>query len=113
MRVRFRILLFEGDRRLKRSDLKDRKDPLGLGMRYITEFKYLEATKWLLIAEDSWERYILLGLINLALGQEEQAKEFLEAADQYPKRTELSIAVESPEEGFFKKIRRASEITPL
>lgn len=113
MRVRFRILLFEGNRRLRKSDLKDRKDPLGLGMRYITEFKYLEATKWLLIAPDSWERYVLLGLINLALGQEEQAREFLEAADLYPKTTAYRIAVERPEEGFSKEIKRASEVIRL
>ncbi len=93
MRVRFRILLFRGGKALRKRDLLSRKDPLGLGMRYILEFKYLEASKWLLLAEDSWEKYTLLALINLALGQKESAEEFLLQARSCSRVTDLKIAV--------------------
>ncbi len=68
-------------------------------MRYITEFKYLEATKWLLIAEDCFERNLLLGLVNLALGQEEQAQEFFESARGQRRLTDIDILVDFPDEG--------------
>jgi len=89
MRVRFRILLFRGGKALRKRDLLSRKDPL----RYILEFKYLEASKWLLLAEDSWEKYTLLALINLALGQKESAEEFLLQARSCSRVTDLKIAV--------------------
>ncbi|WP_457601326.1 hypothetical protein [Hydrogenivirga sp.] len=98
MRVKFRISLYRGDRRLRRSDLRDIKDPLWVGIRYITEFKYLEATKWLLIAPDCYEKYLLLGLVNLSLGQEEQAQEFLSCTEGRERLTDLRIFLEKPEE---------------
>ncbi|SHK50483.1 hypothetical protein [Thermocrinis minervae] len=85
MRVAFRIVLEEKGKRLTKEDLKDKKDPFHIGLRYITEFKYLEATKWLMLAPDSYEKYYLLYLLNLALGQEEQAKEFERIYQYYPK----------------------------
>ncbi len=98
MRVKFRILLCIQGKRLKRSDLKGFKDPLYIGMRYITEFKYLEATKWLLVSPDSWERNALLGLINLALGQREQAQEFMKDLDRLNRLTDIEVLVEFPQE---------------
>ncbi len=98
MRVRFRILLFESGKRLNSKDLKGKRDPLYIGMRYITEFKYLEASKWLLLAEDCKEKFLLLYLVNLALGQEDQAKEFLEKARTQTKRTKVEIFIERPGE---------------
>jgi len=86
--------LWRKGRRLRRSDFEGEKDPLLKGMRYVTEFKYLEATKWLLIAQDCYEKYFLLGLINLALGQEEQAKEFFENLKETQPITDIEILVE-------------------
>ena len=97
MRLSFRIAIYEGDRKLKKADFKDKRDPLSVGMRYVTEYKYLEATKWLMIAPDCWEKYILLGLINLALGQEQQGWEFLLEAKDYPRATSYGIALEKPQ----------------
>ncbi len=82
-------------------------------MRYITEFKYLEATKWLLIAPDCYERYLLLGLINLALGQEDQAREFLESLEGTPRCTDISVFVERPEEGTKKEVRGLPDLVEL
>ncbi len=97
MRVRFRIAFFRGNKRLRKSDLSGSKDPLIVGMRYVTEFKYLEATKWLLIAEDCWEKYTLLGLINLTIGQREQGEEFLSQAEGKDRKTDVRIVLEYPE----------------
>ncbi len=96
MRVKLRILLYRDRKRLRKSDFAGLRDPLSVGMRYITEFKYLEATKWLLIAPDSRERSLLLGLINLALGQREQALEFLEGLGSKERLTEIEVVVELP-----------------
>ncbi len=113
MRVRFRISLYEDDKRLRKSDFAGRKDPLSVGLRYITEFKYLEATKWLLVSPDSWEKYILLGLINLALGQEEQAHEFLNLSESNERATGYRVFVENPENGFVKEIKKPADISGL
>lgn len=99
MRVRFRISLLRQGKRLKRIDLSGLKDPLWVGMRYVTEFKYLEATKWLLISEDSWEKYALLSLVNLSLGQEEQARDFMLQAEGREKATDVKFIVENPNAG--------------
>ncbi len=113
MRVRFRIQLYEGDKRLRKQDLFDRKDAFGVGIRYITEFKYLEATKWLLLAPDSWEKYVLLSLINLSLGQVEQAQEFLEMAVGFEREKELRIEVSFPERGKSIEINDLPDVMPL
>ena len=96
MRVKFRIVIYQEGKKLTREDLKDKREPLLIGIRYVLEFKYLEATKWLMLAEDSYEKYLLLGLINEALGQEAQAREFLEEASKYPKITPYTIKTEIP-----------------
>ena len=113
MRVRFRIVLYRKGKRLRRSDLEGEKDPLFKGMRYITEFKYLEATKWLLIAPDCHEKYLLLGLINLALGQEEQAREFLENIKGTSKGTDVEVFVENPDRGTKRKVDDIQDFVEL
>ena len=98
MRVKFRIRIDLNGKRLKKEDLKGKRDPFSIALRYITEFKYLEATKWLYLAEDSYEKYYLLSLINEALGQEEQAKEFRETAKRFERKYEkLEISKEIPQ----------------
>lgn len=99
MRVRFRIVLYRKDKRLKKSDLLGMKEPFWVALRYVTEFKYLEATKWLLVSEDSWEKYTLLALINLSFGQREQAEEFMDYAHKYQRKSDIEIRIEKPEEG--------------
>jgi len=95
MRVRFRILIFRGNEPLRKKSLSGKKDPLSTGLRYLLEFKYLEASKWLLLAPDSWEKYALLALINLALGQEEAAGDFFNQAGEYGRMTDLRIFIKS------------------
>ncbi|WP_029551465.1 hypothetical protein [Thermocrinis jamiesonii] len=97
MRVKFRILLYRDGKKLTKEDLKHEKSPFWIGVRYITEFKYLEATKWLMIAEDCYEKYALLSLINFSLGQEEQGKEFYSEALKYKPMHSLKIFLEIPE----------------
>jgi len=113
MRVKFRISLHREGKRLKRSDLEGKKDPLWKGFRYITEFKYLEATKWLLIAPDCHEKYLLLGLINLALGQEEQAREFFHNLEGTQKITDVKVFVEDPEKGSKLEVKNPSDLVEL
>ncbi|NPB08447.1 MAG: hypothetical protein GXN96_05915 [Aquificae bacterium] len=86
MRVKFRIEVLREGKKVRRSELTA-QDPFTLGLRYLTEFKYLEATKWLQLAPDSYEKYYLLGLISEALGQEEEAREFYERAEGLPPST--------------------------
>ncbi len=97
MRVKFRILLYKGDKPLSRKDIVEKQDPLSLGIRYILEYKYIEASKWLLLAEDSEEKYTLLALISLALGQRETAQEFITQSKEYPKKTDIKILLSTPE----------------
>jgi len=96
MRVKFRIGVYKGGVKLKRKDFLGKRDPLSIALRYVAEFKYLEATKWLFLAEDSFEKYYLLGLINETLGQEEEAEEFYLQASRYPRKTELEFKREAP-----------------
>lgn len=110
MRVRFRISLFRNGKKLSKADLSSEEDPLMVGIRYVLEFKYLEATKWFLIAEDCWEKFMLLGLINIALGQEDQGEEFLGQADRYPRKTDLNIVLEIPEENLRKEVRSPEDV---
>ena len=113
MRVRFRISLYREGKRLKKSDFMNKRDPLYKGMRYIIEFKYLEATKWLLIASDCYEKYLLLGLVNLALGQEEQAREFFQSLDGTFPCTDIRVFVENPENGTKKEVKGLSDLVEL
>ncbi len=99
MRVKFRISIYKDGKKLTKKDFQGLRKPLFIGMRYVTEFKYLEATKWLFLAEDSQEKYLLLALINEALGQEEQAREFYENAARFPKATDYEFFKEFPEKG--------------
>jgi len=82
MRVKFRIEVLREGKKVRRSELTA-QDPFTLALRYLTEFKYLEATKWLQLAPDSYEKYYLLGLVSEALGQEEEAEEFYEKASSF------------------------------
>ncbi|MEM2368609.1 MAG: hypothetical protein QXQ50_10300, partial [Candidatus Bathyarchaeia archaeon] len=69
MRVRFRVAVYEKDgKRLSKEVLVGPREPLYIGIRYVVEFKYLEATKWLMLAKDCQEKYLLLALLNFALG---------------------------------------------
>ncbi len=97
MRVRFRIAIHKEGRRLSRGDLLGEKDPFWVGVRYITEFRYLEATKWLMLAQDCYEKYLLLVLTNLALGQESQAQEFYQEALNHKPCHNIEIFLEIPE----------------
>ncbi len=100
MRVRFRVWVYSKEgKRLSKDDLINFREPLYVGMRYVVEFKYLEATKWLMLSEDCMEKYLLLALLNLSLGQESQAFEFLQEAKKHKKITDYLFAVEKPEEG--------------
>ncbi len=111
MRVRFRILVFKEGKRLSKSELKGETDPLMVGLRYILEFKYLEATKWLMVAEDCWEKYMLLGLLNLSLGQEEPAREFLETAKKFGRKDRsLRFFVNYGDPSNLKEVRAPEDI---
>ena len=111
MRVRFRILVFKEGRKLSKSDLRGETEALMIGIRYILEFKYLEATKWLMVAEDCWEKYMLLGLLNLALGQEEPAKEFLETSKRFSRKDRsLSFFVNHGDPANLKEVRSPEDI---
>ncbi len=97
MRVKFRIVIHKDGKKLSKGDLLGEKDPFWVGVRYITEFRYLEATKWLMLAQDCYEKYLLLALTNLALGQESQAQEFYQEALSHKPCHALEIFLEMPE----------------
>ncbi|QWK19366.1 MAG: hypothetical protein KNN13_07660 [Hydrogenobacter thermophilus] len=97
MRVKFRVSIYKDGKKLKKADLVGKRDPLSIGLRYILEFKYLESTKWLMLSEDSYEKYFLLGLINKALGQDHQAKEFFQEAEKHPPKTSYTFQIEHPQ----------------
>ncbi len=99
MRVRFKIVVLKEGKKLTREELINLKDPLHVGIRYILEFKYLEATKWLMLSEDSQEKYTLLALVNYALHQNEQARDFWLEAQKHDRRTPYTIALEIYQEG--------------
>ena len=105
MRVKFRISIYKDGKRLSKADLKQEKSPFWIGVRYITEFKYLEATKWLMIAEDCYEKYLLLSLANLALGQENQGREFYNEALKHKSMHPLKIFLEVPEKNIRVEIK--------
>ena len=113
MRVRFRISIYEGDRKLRRTDFSGKRDPLSVALRYITEFKYLEATKWLLVAKDCWEKYVLLALINISFGQEEQARDFISMGVNMSRETGYNFVVENPERGIRKEVGSIEELMHL
>ncbi|WP_333785147.1 hypothetical protein [Thermocrinis sp.] len=110
MRVRFRISIYKDGKKLSKEDLKQEKSPFWIGVRYITEFKYLEATKWLMIAEDCYEKYLLLSLANLALGQENQGREFYSEALKHKSMHPLKIFLEVPEKNIKLEPKNLSEI---
>jgi len=112
MRVKFRILFLREGRPLKKQDLLNRKDPLSMGIRRILDFKYLEASKWLLLAEDSWEKYTLLALVNLSIGQEESAREFIYQAGNCQRVTDVVILLKS-KEGHVTEVSRETDLLPL
>jgi hypothetical protein len=99
MRVKFRIAIHKEGKKLSKEGLLGKRDPFWVGVRYITEFRYLEATKWLMLARDCYEKYLLLALTNLALGQESQAREFDQEALNHKPCHALEIFLEMPEKG--------------
>lgn len=100
MRVRFRVAVYDQHgKRLGKEHLREHMDALHRGIRYVVEFKYLEATKWLMLSEDCQEKYLLLALLNISLGHREQGAEFLEEAQKHRRSTTYTFAVEKPEEG--------------
>ncbi|WP_448587273.1 hypothetical protein [Thermocrinis sp.] len=105
MRVRFRIAIHKDGRRLSREELLNRREPFWVGVRYITEFKYLEATKWLMLAEDSHEKYLLLCLTSLALGQSSQAEEYCQEAKKFKPSEGIGIYLELPERGLKAEVK--------
>jgi hypothetical protein len=109
MRVRFRILPLKGGKRIS-GELKIEDKNLAKAVRYLSEFKYLEATKWLMLAEESFEKYALLYLIYTALGQGENAEEFYELAIKGKKATDLTFRLENPERGWFVEIKSGKEL---
>ncbi len=113
MRVGFRILIYKDGKRLKRTDLKDYKEAFWIGVRYITEFKYLEATKWLLVSEDSYEKYLLLALIHTSFGQRETAQEFIREGMDKPKRFKIKVEIDNPETGVSMMIDSFEDINKL
>ena len=96
MRVRFRIRLFRKGEKLTKREVNFGEKAFSTALRYILEFKYLEATKWLMLSADSREKYLLLGLIYTALGQEDMAEEFFEKSRSCEKATDLKIYAEFP-----------------
>ncbi|MCX8059678.1 MAG: hypothetical protein N3C13_00590 [Aquificaceae bacterium] len=113
MRVKFRVAVYDQKgKRLGKEDLKSSSTALYTAVRYVLEFKYLEATKWLMLAQDCMEKYLLLGLLNLALGQEHQGKDFLQEALHHPKITCYLFAVEKPEEGLRLFIEKPEDALP-
>ncbi len=109
MRVKFRIVPRRGEEKLKR-DFECEDTNLKKGIRYIIEFKYLEATKWLMLAEDSFEKYCLLYLIYRALGQTESSEDFYTKALQSPKRTDINILTEDPGKGWDFEIKDRGDL---
>ncbi len=82
MRTGFRILIL--DKFLNKvEENPDLDKNLLKAIKYIHKFQYLEASKWLFLAMDSKEKYLLLALINLALQQKDQAMIFLENSKEY------------------------------
>ncbi len=112
MKLRLRIFLLRGDRKLSKSDIKER-DNFWIGVRYILEFKYLEASKWLLLSEDSKEKYLLLSLINLALGDRERAMEYAEYIESSPALYDISVKVDNPHLGIEKVVKDMNDIIHL
>jgi len=113
MRVKFRIVIHKDGKKLSKGDLLGEKDPFWVGVRYITEFRYLEATKWLMLAQDCYEKYLLLALTNLALGQESQAKEFYQEALSHKPCHALEIFLEMPEKGERVRVKEGCNLREL
>lgn len=83
MRTGFRILILDKDK-IKVSENLDIDKNLARAVKYIHKSQYIEASKWLLLANDSKEKYLLLSLINYALKQEDQALHYFENAKDFP-----------------------------
>ncbi len=83
MRTGFRILILDSyNQKIENNDNIDKY--LAKAIKYIYRFQYIEASKYLFLARDSKEKYILLTLINIALQQKDQAKIFYETSKEYP-----------------------------
>ena len=110
MRVRFRIRLYREGRLLTVKDLRGDKSTFSKALRYILEFKYLEATKWLMLSQDTVEKYLLLGLIYMAIGQEDMANELMEKAEDMEKEGNLKIVIEFPDKGESLEVRSPADL---
>ncbi len=112
MKLKLRIFLLKGNRKLSKGDLEEKRN-FWVGVRYILEFKYLEASKWLLLSEDSREKYLLLSLINLALGDREGAMEYSEYIESFPALYDISVKVDNPYLGIERMVRDKKDIIQL
>jgi len=112
MKLRLRIFILKGNRKLTKKEIEER-DNFWIGVRYILEFKYLEASKWLLLSEDSREKYLLLSLINLAIGDKEGAAEYANYVNSFPKLYDISIKADNPHAGIDMMVEDSKDITYL
>jgi len=83
MRTHFRILILDKSKNKIDENLIPDKY-LSKAIRYIHKSQYIEASKWLFLANDSREKYLLLSLINIAIEQEDQAMSYLKNAESIP-----------------------------
>ncbi len=113
MKLKLRIFLYKEGKKLVKKDLENRKDNFSKALRYITEYKYLEASKWLMLAEDCFEKYALLVIINIALGNKELVNEFLEELSKFENVSDIKIVVDNPERGLKMEINKQEDIINL
>ena len=99
MRTSFRILILDKSRNKVDENIIQDKN-LARAIKYIHKSQYIEASKWLFLASDSKEKYILLSLINFALKQHEQALSYIEIASalSYNFKDVFDIYIQKPGE---------------
>ncbi|GAB6077654.1 hypothetical protein [Hydrogenobaculum acidophilum] len=99
MRTGFRILILDKYKNKIDEHLIQDKN-LARAIKYIHKSQYIEASKWLFLASDSREKYILLSLINFALKQHEQALSYLETSSAllYNFKDVFDIYIQKPGE---------------
>ncbi len=99
MRTGFRILVLDKSKnKVDESLIKDKN--LAKAIKYIHKFQYLEASKWLFLAGDSKEKYILLSLINIAIEQKDEAMSYINVLDTLPYsfKDSFDIYIQKPSE---------------
>jgi hypothetical protein len=83
MRTSFRILILDKNKIKVSEKLDIDNKNLTRAIKYIHKSQYIEASKWLFLANDSKEKYLLLSLISFALKQEDQALNYFENAKDF------------------------------